>query len=184
MVFSKRNIFLLVGCSFFVVPRFSIAAPQDDEASLKAYFDQVKAAHFAGDLQKKAKLTLRALPTRKDWSAVFTAQAMKRFHKKRYERDIGPFLKDARLLARLFRFRKEQSAYSIQKASTREIQTKKHRLPGGMNRIASGLKPGVVWYRLKFVKPGERLGMAYTALVFVHGRWVFFPKPWRYLDPR
>lgn len=51
--------------------------------------------------------------------------------------------------------------------------------PNGYKRAAKLLKPGITWYRFKFVKPGERIGMAFDGLAFVNGRWVFTPKPWR-----
>lgn len=53
--------------------------------------------------------------------------------------------------------------------------------PGGYAQVAPHLKPGLTWYRFKFVKPGEELGMAFDGLVFVNGHWALFPKPWRNL---
>ena len=37
----------------------------------------------------------------------------------------------------------------------------------------------MTWWRWKFTKPGEDLGMAYDGLVFVNGHWAWFPKPYR-----
>ncbi len=51
--------------------------------------------------------------------------------------------------------------------------------PGGYKRVADQLAPGVTWFRFKFVKPGERAGMAFDGLTFIDGRWAMFPKPWR-----
>ena len=45
--------------------------------------------------------------------------------------------------------------------------------------LVGKLKPGVVLYRWKFVKPGSTIGMAYDGLAHVNGHWVFIPKPWR-----
>lgn len=53
--------------------------------------------------------------------------------------------------------------------------------PGGYKSVVEHLEPGVIWYRFKFVKPGETLGLAFDGLVHVNGRWVLFPKPWRVL---
>lgn len=54
-------------------------------------------------------------------------------------------------------------------------------LPGGYKKAKDYLKPGVPLVRFKFVKPGEKLGMAYDGLFYVNERWVFMPKPWQSL---
>ncbi len=51
--------------------------------------------------------------------------------------------------------------------------------PGGYQQVRQYLNPGVPIVRFKFVKPGERLGMAFDGLVYVNDRWVLMPKPWR-----
>jgi hypothetical protein len=58
---------------------------------------------------------------------------------------------------------------------------KARQFPGGYKSIATQLKAGLTVYRWKYVKPGETLGMAYDGLLYVNGRWVWFPKPWRFL---
>ena len=41
--------------------------------------------------------------------------------------------------------------------------------------------PGA-WAVAGFVEPGESLGLAFDGLIFVNGRWVLMPKPWRVLE--
>jgi len=53
--------------------------------------------------------------------------------------------------------------------------------PGGYLKAAAHLKPGLTFYRFKFVAPGEELGMGWDGLVYVNGHWAVFPKPWRAL---
>lgn len=53
--------------------------------------------------------------------------------------------------------------------------------PGGYRDIAGHLQPDRVWLTFVFVAPGETRGMAYDGLVWIDGRWAWFPKPWRYL---
>jgi len=53
------------------------------------------------------------------------------------------------------------------------------KFPGGYARLAPKLKPGVIWYAWKYVKPGETLGMAFDGLAHVNSRWVWIPKPFR-----
>lgn len=71
------------------------------------------------------------------------------------------------------------------KASTEELQQwsadAQANFPGGYQRAAKSLKPGLVVYRWKYVKPGETTGMAYDGLIYVNGRWSWYPKPWRVL---
>lgn len=57
----------------------------------------------------------------------------------------------------------------------------KNDFPGGYQRVGPHLKPGFTFYRWKYAKPGETLGMAYDGLVYVNGHWAWFPKPWRAL---
>jgi len=53
--------------------------------------------------------------------------------------------------------------------------------PGGFARIRHTLRPGKVWLCWKFVRQGERLGMAFDGLVQVGDRFCWFPKAWRVL---
>lgn len=55
------------------------------------------------------------------------------------------------------------------------------KFPGGYKKVADKLKPGLTFFRFKFVKPGETLGMAFDGLTYVNDRWVMVPKPWRAL---
>lgn len=73
----------------------------------------------------------------------------------------------------------------LSKATSEELQqwsgAAASDFPGGYRRIAAKLKPGLVVYRWKYVKPGETSGMSYDGLIFVGERWLWFPKPWRVL---
>jgi hypothetical protein len=51
--------------------------------------------------------------------------------------------------------------------------------PGGYRRIARFLVPERLWVAWRFVEPDARIGMAYDGLVWLDGRWAWFPKPWR-----
>jgi hypothetical protein len=53
--------------------------------------------------------------------------------------------------------------------------------PGGWKGVGASLQDGLTFYRFKFVKPGETLGMAFDGLVHVNGHWVWAPKPYRVL---
>jgi hypothetical protein len=53
--------------------------------------------------------------------------------------------------------------------------------PGGYQRIAQKLLPHRIWLAWKYVKRRESNGMAYDGLVWLDGRFAWFPKPWRVL---
>jgi hypothetical protein len=54
--------------------------------------------------------------------------------------------------------------------------------PGGYKKVAKHLAPAVMFFRFKFVKPGEENGTAYDGLAFVNNHWVIAPKPFRALE--
>lgn len=160
---------------------FSVqAAPSDRLTELKAYMDKIKAAHFDKDWVKKAELTRQSLPTTEDWQQVITAEGWKHFQHKVFTKELGKYTKNPKRLARLYRIRKHQTEYRIDQATTEQLQDSKHPLPGGMGRVARHLRPGIVWVRLKLTEPNKTYGVSYTAFAYVNGRWVIFPKPWRY----
>jgi hypothetical protein len=67
-------------------------------------------------------------------------------------------------------------------ATTRELFDRKPVLgefPGGYKDVLQYFKIDVPIVRFKFVKPGETLGYAFDGLIYLNGRWVIMPKPWR-----
>lgn len=54
--------------------------------------------------------------------------------------------------------------------------------PGGYDNVREFIIGDVPIGRFKFVEPGESLGLAFDGLIFVNGRWVLMPKPWRVLE--
>ena len=54
--------------------------------------------------------------------------------------------------------------------------------PSGYKKVAEKLRPGLTFYRFKFVKPGDKHGMTYDGLVFVNGHWVMVSKPYRVIE--
>lgn len=53
--------------------------------------------------------------------------------------------------------------------------------PRVYRRLAEYLVPDVAWMRLRFHAPHERRGMMFDGLVYVSGRWRWFPRVWRAL---
>lgn len=55
------------------------------------------------------------------------------------------------------------------------------RFPNGYRRVALLLDPHHVWIAWKYHRPGASTGLAYDGLVWLDGRFAWFPKPWRVL---
>ncbi len=53
------------------------------------------------------------------------------------------------------------------------------KFPGGYKKVIPFIHGNNVIVRFKFVRAGETLGLAFDGLIFVNGRWVLMPKPWR-----
>jgi len=95
------------------------------------------------------------------------------------------------LYARLFRSgaaigpKPGQSTYRVWQTTTGKLRPGHPALgqfPGGFRKVSRFLIRDVPVARFKFVAPGKQLGMAFAALFYVNGHWVFMPKPWRGLQ--
>lgn len=53
--------------------------------------------------------------------------------------------------------------------------------PGGYRLIADRLAPDKIWVSWQLVSHGETTGMQFDGLVYLDGRFAWFPKPWRVL---
>ncbi|MBV1864683.1 MAG: hypothetical protein KUG74_09625, partial [Rhodobacteraceae bacterium] len=54
--------------------------------------------------------------------------------------------------------------------------------PGGYKKVLPYFLGNQPIVRFKFVKLGETTGLAFDGLIFVNGRWVLMPKPWRAIE--
>lgn len=54
--------------------------------------------------------------------------------------------------------------------------------PGGYADVLQYFRGDHPIVRFKFVEEGKELGLAFDGLIFVNGRWVLMPKPWRALE--
>lgn len=122
------------------------------------------------------KLSRNLKPTPADYQAYFDAAAAEQAAKV-----YGPAWEGKKVVispnpgqTELVQFKATTDELKAGAASSREF-------PGGYKKIAARLNPGITVYAFKFVKPGESSGMSYDGLVFLNGRWIFFPKPWRAL---
>ncbi len=78
----------------------------------------------------------------------------------------------------------EQETFLVLLSTTKKLQqghADLNKFPGGYKKVRRYFIKNVPIARFKFVKRGEKLGLAFDGLIFVNGRWVLIPKPWRAL---
>jgi hypothetical protein len=121
-------------------------------------------------------LTVKLRPQPADYDAVFTGEAAKQA-KEAYDIawDAGNIVVHPTA---------EQTEIHV--AGTTPEQLKKGEgnasaCPTGYKEIADKLKPDMVLYCFRFVKPGEKGGHGADGLVWVNEHWALFPKPFRAL---
>ena len=136
-----------------------------DEASARALLMK-----FLAPNADRAALTKPLRPTKADYAALFdapTAAKLQPQYDEHWDKEqmvIEP--------------KAGQTELKLSSATSEDLQAGKGDFPGGWKKVAPHLTPHQTWYRFKFVKPGEDLGMAFDGLTFVNGHWVITPKPW------
>jgi len=133
-------------------------------------------AQFLKPKANTRALTLALRPTRKDIFTYFKKNAAQKALT--YYRDMWMNMDKG------IRPRHGQNRFLIVKATVKELKNgtgKSSLFPGGYKKVAHLINEGFTIYRFKFVRNNSKFGMAVDGLVFVNGRWVFFPKPWKAL---
>ena len=51
--------------------------------------------------------------------------------------------------------------------------------PGGYRHIVGRISSGTCWVAWQFLRPGDTSGLQFDGLVYLEGRFAWFPKPWR-----
>lgn len=125
-----------------------------------------------------AALSAKLRPTKADYDAVFLPEASAKLQA----------AYDAAWTAgsMVLKGKPGQTSVLVWSATTEDFKAWRKaasdRFPGGYQKVAPHLRPGVTLYSFKFVAPGETLGMAFDGLAHVNGRWCIFPKPFRVLQ--
>jgi hypothetical protein len=117
-----------------------------------------------------AGLTKQLFPTSADFQAIFEGEAASQA-----EAYYAPLWADPRMV--ITRGASEYTELLLDSETTEDLRETALKSGGGRDPLADRLKPGVTLYSWKFVKPGEKSGMAYHGLIPVNGRWVFLFKP-------
>jgi hypothetical protein len=146
------------------------AGPRAGEAEARALLQQ-----FLRPGADAVALTQKLRPSSADYKAVFGDMAAKAEAAFKSGWDAG---------AVVVHPKEGQSELKLWSASTEELRSgagAAREFPGGYAKVAPHLGKGLTFYRFKFVAPGRSAGHAYDGLVYVNGRWVIFPKPYRIL---
>jgi hypothetical protein len=125
-----------------------------------------------------AALSRKLRPVKADYDAVFLPEASARLQAA-YDPawDAG---------AMVVKGKPGQTSVLVWGATTEDLKAWRSpasdRFPGGYQKVARHLRPGVTLYAFKFVEPGRTLGMAFDGLAHVNGQWRIFPKPFRVVE--
>jgi len=73
--------------------------------------------------------------------------------------------------------------FEMDSASYYELLSNEHSLPGGMSSLAKNgiIKTNVRFYTVRYKRLNEEFGTSFTAWTYINKRWIFFPKPWRFI---
>lgn len=162
---ANRQLSLLEMVSMSRKPGAEVPGSEmNGEAFLRAFLEP------GADL---AALTARLKPTPEDIRAVYNEPLASLL----IEKVIPMFAPGVKIGPR-----EGQSELWVSRATTDQLiegAAVRRDFPGGYEKVFAYMKPGVPIMVFKFRKPGEELGLAFDGLVFVNGRWVLIPKPWR-----
>lgn len=158
-------------------------------ANLKALGLEIQKALLAKDVKRAAALTRALLPDearlrkalREDVPAEVVAQILA-FHK-------GLPVGSEESLARLLAAKPGQSEAQVHGATTEEIRAyaqgsvASEEFPQATQKLAEKvLRPGLTFYELEFVRPGEDAGMKYHLFYWDGSRWAMLGPIWRALN--
>ena len=111
-------------------------------------------------------------PHKEDFAAVFTGALLE--HAPEHYRQVS----------RTLEIKPPETELLMWRATSEELRDASGdalKCPAQYRDVGPYLRPGVVWYCFRFVKPAEKVGTMSEGLVFVNGRWVLMAAPWEAL---
>lgn len=132
---------------------------------------------LSAEKKEITELTYQLEPSREEYEQIFEAP---------YDRLVWRYHKRLRRYAdvRVHPILKNQTEFLLWSATTEELQLyegEARNFPGGYREMAVYMKPGITFYRFKFVEPGRKLGSAFDVLIYIEGHWRLFHRPWAVL---
>lgn len=196
----KLSLILLTVCSMAraieeetIMPSPQSSSPaafrhENKADNLKALFEELHHAISAGDVKKAASLTRLLLPDEsrirkalKDDISPDIVSRIVAFYKSRMP-------KAEEQMAKVFYAKPENTEVHVYGATSEEIARYEggsvafNHFPGGSKRIAGFLRPGLTFYQVERVKPGEQAGMVYHLFFWDGARWAMLGPVWRMLE--
>ncbi|MEW6264380.1 MAG: hypothetical protein AB1641_15020 [Thermodesulfobacteriota bacterium] len=185
---SRKSYLILILLSSMILAAGVVPAadftPQNSPDNLKALFKKLHAAMTAQDDKTAAALAKPLFPDearlRKALRDNVSAEAVKAILNQQAD-----FLKSTPA-ARIFAAKPENTEVLVFKATTEEIAQYKEgtmafqEFPGGTRRLAETvLRPGLTFYEVSLVKPGERSGMKFHLFYWDGQGWAMVGPAWR-----
>lgn len=158
----KKTIYIL---SFITVVSFN-AKTQSYTADGAKYFAEHLTSHGM------TELISQSLPTLEDCKLIFKGDNADLYYRaiKNKKNEIA-----AKTVDESF------EDLRINVFSTQDIEKGAGNYAGGMQNIVDKLQPYATFYRVTMLREkGANYGVSYKYWVNIKGRWVFFPKPWRF----
>ncbi|MEL6675121.1 MAG: hypothetical protein AAFR61_23130 [Bacteroidota bacterium] len=113
-------------------------------------------------------------PDLEDCQAVFTPDVAQKIF--RYQKKLN---RTARIVIRPLM--NKQTDYLLWGSNSHGLSVyegEARYFPGGYKEISHYLQDNFVFYRVKFIEPGRKLGSAYDMLVYIDGNWRLIHRPW------
>lgn len=163
-------------------PRASGFKHEGTAENLKALFKKLRELQDAKDYATASALVQELMPTaervrkhafRPDVPKDKLDQVSRLY-------DTMPKPKDDQAWSAVIQGKAEMTEVLVISGKTEELAKGHPDMPGGVKRVAESLlKPGMTFYSVKYVKPGEKIGMAYHLLFFDGARWCMAGPLWR-----
>lgn len=152
----------------------------DTPDNLKGLLDTLVKASESGDTKKAAALTRNLIPDEAALKKALKDDATELLGKLVEMRKKMP-ADDAQLAKMMRRGEADRTEINVHAATTEELaagNTKE--FPGGaVDAAKTVLRPGVKFYEVEFVKPGEGAGMKYHLFFWDGARWRMLGPVWR-----
>ncbi|MBL8991138.1 MAG: hypothetical protein JNJ48_06110 [Phycisphaerae bacterium] len=163
-------------------PRASGFKHEGTAENLKALFKKLRELQDAKDHATASALVQELMPTaERVRKHAFRPDVPKekldqvgRFY------DTMPKPKDDQAWSAMIQGKAEMTEVLVISGKTEDLAKGHPDMPGGVKRVAETLlKPGMSFFTVKYVKPGETIGMAYHLLFFDGAKWCMAGPLWR-----
>lgn len=161
-----RKLFRTSLSAFLLILVSMSANAQNQSDQAKTFFASYQTSESMG------RLIVQSLPTLEDCKTVFKGENAGIYFRAMEEMKSKSAVEPGQ----------ENETFAdieVDSFSTADIEQGNGNYAGGMARIADKLQSGVIFYKVSLLREkGDEYGLAYKYWVNIHGRWVFFPKPY------